>query len=213
MIAALWNERSAPGLARHSRRGLLFMVKDLSRETERDGTRKLMMAGLVLAAVLFVGFLVWFAVPQMFGAADYVGRPSTGADKSAPATTVGTGVPAQREAVSKAAKQDPAGNDDPTGGRARNVMQTTQPVSLSDQQREQLRSIFSTAHGPTMDRPNFEMMIGTSVPRQTELADLPPEVTQVLNGFWGDQYLIAGNDLVIVDQHSRRVAGIIAGIR
>ena len=34
-----------------------------------------------------------------------------------------------------------------------------------------------------------------------------------LNGFWGDQYLIAGNDLVIVDQHSRRVAGIIAGVR
>lgn len=56
-------------------------------------------------------------------------------------------------------------------------------------------------------------MIGTSVPRQTQVADLPPEVTQVLNGFWGDQYLIAGNTLVIVDQHSRRVAGIIAGIR
>ncbi|MBK3663820.1 DUF1236 domain-containing protein [Bradyrhizobium diazoefficiens] len=64
-----------------------------------------------------------------------------------------------------------------------------------------------------MDRPNFEMMIGTSVPRQTEVADLPPEVAKVLNGFWGDQYLIAGNDLVIVDQHSRRAAGIIADVR
>jgi hypothetical protein len=172
-----------------------------------------MMAGSALAAVLFVGLLIWFAVPRMFGATDYLSRPSTGADKSAPATTVGTGVPTQREAISGAAKQDPAGNEDSTGGRARKIMQTTQAVSLSDEQRERLRSIISTAHGPTMDRPNFEMMIGTSVPRQTALADLPPDVTQVLNGFWGDQYLVAGNNLVIVDQHSRRVAAIIAGVR
>ena len=168
------------------------MVKDLSRQAERDGTRKLMIAGSAVAAVLFVGLLMWFAVPRMFGATDYLGRPSTGADRSAPATTVGTGVPTQREAISGAAKQDPAGNEDSTGGRARKVKQTTQGVSLSDQQRERLRSIISTAQGPATDRPNFELMIGTSVPRQTELANLPPEVTQGLNGFWGDQYLIAG---------------------
>jgi hypothetical protein len=189
------------------------MVKDLSRSTERDGTRKVMMTGAVFAAVLFVGFIIWFAVPQMFGATDYLGRPSTGAHTGAPGTTVGTGVPTQREAISKTAKQDPAGTEDSTGARARDVKQTTEAANLSDQQRDQLRSIISSAKAPTMDRPNFEMMIGTSVPRQTQVADLPPEITQVLNGFWGDQYLIAGNDLVIVDQHSRRVAGIIADVR
>src|SRR3954468_22386278 len=97
------------------------MAKDLSRRAEQDGTRKAMIAGFALAAVLFVGFIVWFAVPQMFGATDYLGRPSTGADKGAPATTVGTGVPTQREAVSKAAKENPAGNEDTTGARARDV--------------------------------------------------------------------------------------------
>jgi hypothetical protein len=115
--------------------------------------------------------------------------------------------------VSEAAKENPAGNEDSTGARARDVKQTARPAGLNDQQREQLHSIFSSLHGPMMERPNFEMMIGTSVPHQTEVADLPPEVTQVLNGFWGDQYLIAGSDLVIVDQHSRRVAAIIAGVR
>jgi hypothetical protein len=189
------------------------MAKDLSRRAEQDGTRKAMIAGFALAAVLFVGFAAWFAVPQIFGATDYLGRPSTGADNTAPATTVGTGVPTQREAISKVAKEDPAGNEDPSGGRARNIQQSSEPVNLTDQQRQQLRTIMASAHGPTLDRPNFEMMIGTSVPRQTQVADLPPEVTEVLNGFWGDQYLIAGNDLVIVDQHSRRVAGIIAGVR
>ena len=74
-------------------------------------------------------------------------------------------------------------------------------------------AIFADAKAPKVDRPNFEMMIGTAVPRQTELADLPPEATEVLNGYWGSQYLIAGKDLVVVDQHSRRVAAIIAGVQ
>ena len=74
-------------------------------------------------------------------------------------------------------------------------------------------AVFADAKGPKVDRPNFEMMIGTAVPRQTELADLPPEATEVLNGYWGSQYLIAGKDLVVVDQHSRRVAAIIAGVQ
>jgi len=76
-----------------------------------------------------------------------------------------------------------------------------------------LLAIFADAKAPKVDRPNFEMMIGTAVPRQTELADLPPEATEVLNGYWGSQYLIAGKDLVVVDQHSRRVAAIIAGVQ
>lgn len=189
------------------------MAKDLSRDQEREGTRKLMMWGYAAAAILFVSLVLWFAAPQMLGVTNHVGRSSTEADKGAPATTVGTGVPTQRDAVSTAAKQDPAGNEDSSGGRARQIKGSSQAANLSGQQREQLRSVLSTAQGPAMDRPNFEMMIGTSVPRQTQTADLPPEVTQILNGFWGDQYLIAGKSLVIVDQHSRRVAAIIADVR
>lgn len=189
------------------------MAHDLPRSEERDGTRKLMMSGAAIAAILFVGLGLWFAAPQLFGVTDHVGRPSTGADKGAPATTVGTGVPTQRDAVSTAAKQDPAGNEDASGRRARQIKESSRPANLSEQQREQLRSILATSQGPAMDRPNFEMMIGTSVPRQTETADLPPEVTQILDGFWGDQCLIAGKSLVIVDQHSRRVAAIIADVR
>jgi hypothetical protein len=72
-------------------------------------------------------------------------------------------------------------------GRARNIKQSSQPVPLTAEQRERLRTLFSTAGGPKMDRPNFEMMIGTAA--------------------------VAGKNLVIVDQSSRRVAAIIADVR
>jgi len=33
-----------------------------------------------------------------------------------------------------------------------------------------------------------------------------------MNGYWGDQYLIAGDTMNIVDQHSRRVVAIVPGV-
>jgi hypothetical protein len=189
------------------------MAENLSREEERAGTRRLVMTSSVVAGVLFIGLFAWFAVPQLAGTTDYLGRPPTGADKGTASTTVGTGVPTQREAESTHAKNDPAGAEDSTGGRARRIKESSQSVSLSKEQRDQLRTIFSSAGGPTTDRPNFEMMIGTSVPRQTELADLPPQAAEVLNGHAGSQYMIAGSDLVVVDRNSRRVAAIIADVR
>ena len=121
-------------------------------------------------------------------------------------------MPTQGEAQSTVAKNDSGGAEDPTGGRARNIKQSSQPVSLSHEQRDKLRAILASAGGPRVDRPNFEMMIGTSVPRQTESADLPAEAVQLLGGFNGARYLIAGSDLIVIDQNSRRVAAIIAGV-
>ena len=56
------------------------------------------------------------------------------------------------------------------------------------------------------------MVIGTAVPKRARLQDLPPEITQLMNGYWGDQYLIAGDTMNIVDQHSRRVVAIVPGV-
>src|SRR4051812_47090803 len=138
------------------------MPKDLSRSSEAEGSRKLMLGGSVIAAVLFVGLFAWFAVPSLFGTTDYLARPSTGADHSTTGTAVGTGLPTQGEGQSAVGKTDPAGAEDSTGGRARKIMQSSQPLSLSQEQRDRLRSIFSSASGPRMERPNFELMIGTS---------------------------------------------------
>jgi hypothetical protein len=46
-------------------------------------------------------------------------------------------------------------------------------------------------------------MIGTAIPAKTPIADLPPEVSETMNGYWGDQYLMIQNKMVVVDQHTR----------
>ncbi|MDB5521427.1 MAG: hypothetical protein JWQ82_1024, partial [Tardiphaga sp.] len=77
------------------------------------------------------------------------------------------------------------------------------------EQRRQVSEELRKSDLPRLDKAGFELMIGVSVPRQISLADLPPRITEIMNGFWGDQAAIVGQSLVIVDQHSRRVAAII----
>ena len=60
-----------------------------------------------------------------------------------------------------------------------------------------------------IENPKFEMMIGAAVPAQVQLQDIPPEITQVMNGYWGDQYVLTSDKMIIVDQHSRRVVAIV----
>jgi hypothetical protein len=188
------------------------MTNEPSDRSETTYIRKAVLIGSCIGAVILIGFWIWLAVPDLFNTTDYLGRPPTGATKDAPKTAVGTGMPSQREAESSVAKQDPAGNEDPTGGRARKIKQSSKPAEVTPEQREKLRGIFASQQGPRDDHPKFDLMIGTAVPSQTKLADIPPEATEVLNGYWGDQYLIVGDSVVIVDLHSRRVAAILSGL-
>jgi len=189
------------------------MPENLSRREQVRGTSRVMIAGACVAALLFIAGIAWVALPKVFNVSDYVGRPLSGADSNAPTTGVGTGVPTQREAQSAVGKNDPAGQEDKSGGRARQIKQSTEALSLSDQQRQQLRGIIAQQrNAPRLDRSNFELMIGSSVPQQTNLADLPAEATQALNGYWGDQYVMVGDTMVVVDQHTRRVVAIVSGM-
>jgi hypothetical protein len=123
----------------------------------------------------------------------------------------GEEVAKQNPADAEAAKQNPRIEEHAFGPPS--ATKTSKPININDAQRATLRAIFATGHPPTVERPNFELMIGASVAEQTPLADLPPEVPKALNGFSGDKYVIAGDQLVIVDQHSRRVAAIIGGVK
>ncbi|NEW98840.1 DUF1236 domain-containing protein [Rhodopseudomonas sp. BR0G17] len=46
-------------------------------------------------------------------------------------------------------------------------------------------------------------------PDQITLSDLPPEVTEIMNGYWGDQCLVVSDRLVIVDRQTRRIVALV----
>jgi len=158
-------------------------------------------------ALLFVALIVWPLTRNP------TGIPKGGADPSAAAdTTPGRDRPAQQAAESTVGKNDPAGQTDATGGRERAIKQSSRPLSLSEQARSQVKDVIGKQNAPRVQQAQFEMMIGAAVPGQVQLQDIPPEITQIMNGYWGDQYVLVQDKLVIVDQHTRRIVAIVPGV-
>lgn len=163
----------------------------------------------IIAAVLLIGFTVW-----PFLTSNQLGTPPGGAN---PATTsndtASRGSPAQRAAESTVGRNNPAGQADPAGGRARAIKQSSHPLELDAQTRQQLKDVISRqSDAPRVQQAPFEMMIGAAVPQQVELKDVPPKVTEIMNGYWGDLYVLVQDKMVIVDQHSLRVVAIVPAV-
>lgn len=158
----------------------------------------------VAAIVLLAGLTVWAVGPWR-----KLPSVETSATTNAPDLTEGRGAPAQRAAESAVGKNDPAGLEGPSGGRARAIKESSKPLSLGQPQLQQLAGIVRETGTPKTQQAAFEMMIGAAVPRQYELQKLPGEATELLNGYWGAEYTIVGDTLVIVDFHARRVVALI----
>jgi hypothetical protein len=174
--------------------GKRTLMMDIQQSSNGPGTRTWMVGFAALACMLVIGLAIRFAYPRFLG------------------NTIANRLPAVSQPVSGTPKHDPEGQEDATPSRSA-VKPISEPINLTQAQRATLRSIFAPFSPPRVHQPNFELMIGTGVAKQTPLADLPPEVPKVLSGFSGDQYVIAGEDLVIVDRHSHRVAAIIGNVK
>lgn len=173
------------------------------------GTRRLFAGAAAVAIVLLIGFTIWPFLTQ-----NQLGTPKGGANPATTSDTTGSrGAPAQNAAESTVGKNDPAGQGDASGGRAKAIKESSQALRLNPQQTQQIKDVIARQQdAPKVDKAPFELMIGTAVPGQVQLKDLPPEITQVMNGFWGDQYLLVQNEMVIVDQHSRRIVAIVPSV-
>ena len=79
------------------------MTNDISTNEERRGSRRLMLSGAIIAAILLVAVVAW---PLVFS--DKLGTPAGGASPAhGPDLTAGRGAPAQRAAESTVGKSDP----------------------------------------------------------------------------------------------------------
>lgn len=177
------------------------------RSGNRDlgGNQRMMLVAAVVAAVLFLGVLGWSFLDNPLGRAPGSAGGSAGGD-----VTTLPSKQAQRSGESTVGKNDPGGQPGPAGGRQRAIKGSAQPLSLSDDQRRQVGSfIAGQSDLQRDDQARFELMIGVLVPEQITLSDLPPEVTEIMNGYWGDQCLVVSDRLVIVDRQTRRIVALV----
>jgi hypothetical protein len=83
-------------------------------------------------------------------------------------------------------------------------------VQLSEDQRSQIKTIIGRGHGPRLGRnANFDVRVGTRVPRSVHYATLPADIVRIVPQYRGFDYFLVEDEIVIVDPHTLEIVAII----
>lgn len=187
------------------------MVPTLSRQDERRGTRRLMLWGAGAAVVLFAACMIWlFAVVPNGELGVRTRGPSSA---TGPHSNQGSGQSTTAKNGAVLPQQSATGGGGQNAnGEAAQIDQGAAPLKLTDAQRQQISSYFAGKSTDRLQTADFAVSIGAAVPAQVKLQKLPSEISSALAGYRGDDFVLVGNQLVIVGENSRRVVAIVPDI-
>jgi hypothetical protein len=132
-----------------------------------------------------------------------------GAQSNEPNRGTGTQQPGPRE-------QNAQGNPGaPQGGAAQNGTAPNKAsggasVQLSQEQRGKIQTIIGHNRDVArVDNVNFNITVGTTVPRTVHVAVLPVEVVTVVPEYRGFDYIIVGDQLLIIDPNTMEIVAVL----
>jgi Protein of unknown function (DUF1236) len=82
-------------------------------------------------------------------------------------------------------------------------------VQLSEDQRTQIKTIIGRERGPRLGNADFDVRVGTRIPRTVHYAVLPPDIVQIVPEYRGFNYFLVQDEIVIVDPSTLEIVAII----
>lgn len=84
-------------------------------------------------------------------------------------------------------------------------------AQLSVEQRTKIKGIIGRGRGHVarMDHPDFSVRVGTVVPRSVHVTVLPSDIVEVVPQYRGYDYVLVGDEILIVDPHSLEIVAIL----
>jgi hypothetical protein len=84
-------------------------------------------------------------------------------------------------------------------------------VQLSEDQRSQIKTVIGRGSGPRLSRSNvnFDISVGTRVPRSVHFVTLPVEIVRIVPQYRGFDYFLVEDEIVIVDPHTLEIVAVI----
>ncbi len=83
-------------------------------------------------------------------------------------------------------------------------------VQLSEGQRSQIKTIIGRERGPRLgSNVNFDVSVGTRIPRSVHIVVLPEEIVLLIPEYRGYDYFLIGDEIVIVDPRTLEIVAII----
>jgi hypothetical protein len=83
-------------------------------------------------------------------------------------------------------------------------------VQLSEDQRSQIKTIIGRSNGPRLgSNVNFDVRVGTRVPRDVHFVVLPEEIVRIVPQYRGFDYVLVGDEIVIIDPLTLEIVAVI----
>ena len=98
------------------------------------------------------------------------------------------------------------GTQTKTGERA----MTSKNVSLTTQQKTEIRSKVLTSSAPRVSKVDFNVKVGTVVPHSVHIVPVPSTLVEIEPEWRGFMYFVYSDEIVIVDPHSLEIVAVVA---
>lgn len=82
-------------------------------------------------------------------------------------------------------------------------------VQVSEQQRTRIHERIGRLRTQRLNRADFSLEVGAAVPRSVRVYTLPPEIVEVVPEYRGYDYVLVGEDIVIIDPESHEIVAVI----
>jgi hypothetical protein len=119
----------------------------------------------------------------------------------------------QADSATKSGDRNASGKTSQSGERNANTSsQTNVNVNLSTEQRTRIRqTVIKESNAPRLSRNevNFNISVGTVVPRTVRVATLPAAVIEIHPAWRGYSYILVGDEIVILEPGSLRIVAVI----
>lgn len=179
------------------------MVKYLSRNQERRGTRRLMIWGVAAAIVIAILATVYPWIPGFH-------ETDTHSAATGPHTSQQQGASVAGRTTKPPPNFGGQSERSTTTGRGQEIAgSATENLNLNSAQRDAINKFASSQPHQQGGNFNFTIAVGVSVPHQVQLHDMPSSLASQLPSYQGDQYFLTNNQFVIVEKNSRRIVAIV----
>ncbi|WP_273289012.1 MULTISPECIES: DUF1236 domain-containing protein [Methylorubrum] len=80
---------------------------------------------------------------------------------------------------------------------------------MSSTQRTEFRQSITRSNVRAVSNVNFAVRVGTAIPRSVSLHPLPPAILTLVPAYRGLQFILVGDDIVIIDPDTYEIVDVI----
>jgi hypothetical protein len=141
-------------------------------------------------------------------------------NKAAQGEPARQGEPAKQGEPQRAQKEGPAavpqrGAEERKPGNTGGAAVQNKPAAagggakLSQDQRTKVRDVLVQHDVVRIDHPQFSVTVGTRIPRDAHIAVLPEDIVVLVPEYRGFEYVMVGDDILIIDPNTLEIVAII----